>query len=302
MTATIPLAGGMHSAERSAWGPEVSLRYARGGFRGHLARGLHLTWTSLKLLSKDPNLLALPLLALVLNGFVWLVVLVSLWGLGFPPWSPYSSFLYWELLVAYLVTNFLGAYFMAAILAASHARLDGRRPTVAEGVRAANGCLFRLLAWSLVASTLGVLLRLASLRYDGASRAVARVLGYTWPIASVFVLPAIVLEDLGPLKGFRRSRAILRDTWGSKASGILGTGAVFVVLALLGLIPFFWGLVGSGETALLALVASIVYWLLLASLWSVVHGTLVSALYHYAIASEASLGFSWQALNRPWVR
>lgn len=270
--------------------------------RGHLARGLHLTWMSLKLLSKDPNLLALPLLALVLNGFVWLLVVVSFWALGAPPTSPYSSFLYQELFVTYLITYFLSVYFMAAIIAASNARLEGRKPTVAEGVRAANARFLRLVAWSLVASTVGVLLRLASLRSEGASRAVGRILGYPWPIASVFVLPAMVVEDVGPVKGFRRSRALLREKWGREQSGVLGTGVVFAILFLLGFIPFIWGFADVGGAAILALVIAVVYWLLLAALWSVVHGTLVTALYHYATASEASLGFSWQALNHPWVR
>ncbi len=292
----------MHSAERSAFGHEAKRPLTQAGLRGHLARGFHLTWTSLRLLSKDANLLVLPLLALVLNGFVWLIVFMSFWGLGFPPNSPYSNVLYWELFVAYLVTFFLSTYFMAAIVGASHARLEGRKPTVAEGVRAANACLFRLLAWSLVASTVGVLFRLASLRSEGASHVVARILGYTWPIATAFVLPAMVVEDVGPIKGFRRSRALLRETWGSRQSGVLGTGVVFALLFLFGFIPFLWGFVDTGSGALLALIAGVLYWLLLAALWSVVHGTILTALYHYATASEASLGFSWQALNHPWVR
>src|SRR3972149_1878845 len=81
---------------------------------------------------------AIPLLALVMIGFVWLLVALSLVLLGFPPWSPSSSFLYQELFVAYLVTYFLSTYFMAAILGAAHARLDGRKPTLAEGLQAAN--------------------------------------------------------------------------------------------------------------------------------------------------------------------
>src|SRR3990170_1380939 len=121
-----------------AWGHEARPRHERGGSRGHPARGLHLPWTSLKVLSKNPNLLVLPLLALVLNGFVWLLVALSVWVLGFPPRSPSSDVVYWELFIAYQVTYFLATYFMAAIVAATSARFEGRAPTVADGVGAAR--------------------------------------------------------------------------------------------------------------------------------------------------------------------
>lgn len=290
----------MHSEERTAWGPRTRHVTARRGLRGHLARGLHLTGTSLRVLARDPQLLVLPFLALVVTGFLWLLVFVSLWALGFPPWSPSSGFLYQEIFLAYLVTYFVSVYFMTAIIAAIQTRLHGERASVAEGVRVANACLPRLAAWSLVAATLGGILRLAALRSEGAARAVSRILGYPWPIATIFVLPTIVVEDVGPLKAFRRSRELLRKVWGTHQSGLLGTGVVFAVLFLAGFAPFLWGVIDPSAVGWT--VIAVFYWLVLGALWSVVHGILVTALHHYATASEASFGFSWQALNHPWIR
>ena len=301
MTDAFPAGVRMHSTERSTWSRKGAEATSRHGWRGHLSRGLHFTWTSLRVLSKDPQLLVLPFLALVLTGFVWLLVILSLWALGPPPWSPSSSFLYQEMFVAYLLTYFLSVYFMAAIVASTQAHLRGERPTVSEGVGAATSNLVRLAAWSLLASTVGILLRLAALRYEFAGRAIARFLGTTWPIATIFVIPVIVMEDVGPVKALRRSRELLRHTWGTRQSGILGTGFVFAVLFLAGLIPFLWGVLADASPGGWVGFA-LLYWLVLGSLWSLVHGILVTALYHYATASEASFGFSWQALNHPWVR
>lgn len=248
---------------------------------------------------KDPGLIVLPLLALVVIGFVWMIVALSLLLLGFPPWSPHSGFLYQELFAAYLATYFLSTYFMAAIVGSVQAHFEGLRPTVSDGVRAANDRLLQLGAWSLVASTIGVLARLGSLRSEGASRVVSRLFGYSWPIASVLVIPAIVGEALGPVKGFRRSRTLLREMWGANQSGVLGTGVVFALFFVAGFAPFIWGVLGNDG---LLVFAAVLYWLVLTVLWSVVHGILVSALYHYATTNEASLGFRWQALNHPWVR
>jgi hypothetical protein len=291
----------MHSAESTSWGHAERSVPAKSGLKAQLTRGFHLTSTSLRVLSQDPQLLTLPFLAIIMNGFVWLFVVLSFWGLGFPPGSPNSSFLYQEMLIAYLISYFLAIYFMAAIVGAAYARIQGRRPTVSDGFRAANACLLRLLAWSLFAATVGVLLRLASVRWEQAGRLQAKVLGNPWPISSLFVLPAVVVENLGPVKGFQRSRTLIRERWGSHPSGLLGTGVVFLMLFLVGFVPFLWGLAVDPSFVLGPIVATL-YWLVLVALWSVVHGILVTSLYHYATESSAAFGFSWQALNRPWVR
>lgn len=290
----------MHSTESTAWGHREREDHPRTGPRAQLGRGLHLTVTSLRVLWKDPQLMTLPFLALMFTGFVWLIVVLSFWALGFPPKSPNSPFLYQEMFVAYLVTYFLGLYFMAAIIGSAYTRVLGRRPTVSDGFQAANACILRLIAWSLFAGTVGVLLRLASLRWEQAGHVQARVLGNSWPIASLFVLPAIVVEGRGPVKAFRRSRSLVQERWGSHPAGVLGTGVVFLLLWFVGLAILLFGL--FGDSGALWETVAVTYWLVLSALWSVVHGILVTTLYHYATENSAAFGFAWQALNHPWVR
>src|SRR2546425_13341060 len=103
----------MHSTE---WGRKTHHESApKTGLRAQLARGFHLTLGSLRVLATEPRMMALPFLALVFTGFVWLIVVLSVLALGLPPTSPSSGFLYQEIFVAYLVTYFLSVYFMAAI-------------------------------------------------------------------------------------------------------------------------------------------------------------------------------------------
>ena len=290
----------MHSTESTTWGHAERSVVEASGLRAQLARGLHLTWTSFRVMAHDPQLLTLPFLAVVFSGFVWLLVLASVWAIGVPSASSSNALPYQEMLVAYLTTYFLANYFMTAIVGAAYRQIEGAKPTISDGFRAANGCLLRLLAWSLFAGTFGLLLRLASLRWEQAGRIQARLLGNPWPIASLFVIPAIALEDEGPVRAFRTSRRLIRERWGSHPSGVLGTGVVFLVLFLFGFVPFLWGLLGTG--GLLGIGLAVLFWLVLAALWSVVHGILVTTLYHYATDSSAAFGFSWKALNHPWVR
>ncbi len=243
----------------------------------------------------------LPFFALVFTGFVWLIVVLSLLAMGAPPASPASGFLYQEMFLAYLVTYFLSVYFMAAIIGAAHVRLEGARPSIMVGIYAANASFFQILIWSFLAATVGVLLRITSIRSDAGGRFVSKLLGSGWPIATLFVLPTMVVEGVGPMRAFRRSRALLKERWGAHQKGVLGTGVVFLLLFSFGLGPFVWGILGEPGN-LAWVVAAVVYWLILSALWSVVHGILVVTLYHYAEESEAAFGFSWQALNHPWIR
>ena len=289
----------MHPTE---WGHKAGHEeHAKTGLRAQLSRGAHLTWTSLRVLALNPRLMILPFFALVFTGFAWLIVVLSFLALGFPPASPSSGFLYQEMFLAYLVTYFLSCYFMAAIVGAAYVRLQGGRPTVMDGVDAANASFFQIAVWSFAAATIGLLFRVTAIRSEAGGRFVSRVLGSGWAIATLFVLPTMVVEGIGPLKAFRRSRALLKDRWGAHQKGVLGTGMVFLVLFSFGLLPFVWGIV-EGPAGLAWVVGAILYWLVLSALWSVVHGILVVTLYHYATDSEASFGFNWQALNHPWIR
>src|SRR3989442_11023227 len=70
----------------------------------------------------------------------------------------------------------------------------------------------------------------------------------------------MVHEGVGPVKAFRRSRALLRERWGAHQSGVLGTGLVFLLLFMVGLVPFVWGIVGE-PGSLTWPVAAVLYWL-----------------------------------------
>ncbi|MCI4371073.1 MAG: DUF6159 family protein [Thermoplasmata archaeon] len=291
-------APGMHPTE---WGRKAHHESSpRSGLRAQLWRGAHLTWTSLRVLAHDPRLMILPFFALVFTGFVWLIIVLSLVALGWPSGSV-GGFLYQEMFIAYLLTYFLSTYFMAAIIGAAHVRLQGVRPAVMDGVNAANASFFQILVWSFIAATLGMIFRVTSVRSEEGGRFVSRLLGYSWAIATLFVLPAMVVEGIGPLKAFRRSRALLRERWGAHQKGVLGTGVVFLLLWAFGLPAFAYGVV-QGASGISWAVGAFLYWLVLSAQWSVVHGILVVSLYHYAATSEAAFGFNWQALNHPWIR
>src|SRR6059036_3998660 len=80
MTAPPFFERGMHPTE---WGRKTHHEPApKTGLRAQLARGFHLTLGSLRVVATEPRLMALPFLALIFTGFVWLIVVLSVTALG----------------------------------------------------------------------------------------------------------------------------------------------------------------------------------------------------------------------------
>src|SRR5206468_11320276 len=98
--------------------------------------------------------------------------------------------------LAYLITYFLSCYFMAAIVGASFVRLQGGHPTVMDGVEAANASFFHILVWSMCAATVGLLSRLTAIRSAAGGPIVSRILRPGCAIATLFVLPTMVVAGL----------------------------------------------------------------------------------------------------------
>lgn len=111
-------------------------------------------------------------------------------------------------------------------------RLDGRRTTVADGFSAANSRLGVIAAWSLLACSVGVVLRLLEERLPLAGRIGASIFGLAWSLATAFAIPILAYEGRGPLATVERSTQIFKRRWGAQIGGSIGIGMAGVLLAL----------------------------------------------------------------------
>jgi hypothetical protein len=59
------------------------------------------------------------------------------------------------------------------------------------------------------------------------------VAGLAWAVVTFLVVPVLVVENVGPIEGIRRSMALLRRTWGEGLICHVGIGAVTGFLSLL---------------------------------------------------------------------
>src|SRR5262245_32270208 len=149
-----------------------------------------------------------------------------------------------------IVFGVLSAYVMAVLSNAaavglaglSNELLAGRQPEPALGWRLARRRLPQVAGWALVVVAVGLPTRL--LTSWGVDQVAAILLGLSWGVLTLFVVPAIALAGGGPIEAARRSLHIVTGRWETQIAGmayvwlrpILFVGVPGALLALAGVV------------------------------------------------------------------
>ena len=196
----------------------------------------------------------------------------------------------------YFVTYTVMVYFNTALVSCALERFDGKSPTVRGGLRAANSLLGPIIGWSLLAATVGTVLRMIEERVGFIGKIVVGLLGAAWSIATYFVVPVLVVERAGPAAALKRSVNIMTKSWGTALVSNIGLGLLMVLAYIACTIPAFVGLmltikmhhwipVAVGGAVTLALI------FLIALVTSAMQMILVAALYRFAASGSVAPGF-----------
>ena len=268
---------------------------------------------SLEVLKQDRELLWFP----VMSSLATLAVVASFlvpfifWGSSAPDiqqGEPMPLGFYAGIFAFYVVLYFVIFFFNTALVGAAMMRLDGRDPTVSDGLRIASERVGAIFGYAVIASTVGLLLQAIEQRVGVVGKIVVGLLGASWTAASFLVVPVLVTRNVGPVDAVKESVLLLKKSWGENIIGHLGLGAVFVVvyLALFAVfaaiaIPLATLGAGDGSSLPVGLVAlgiiAIPSLLLVAVVQSALTGIYSAALYRYSNKHEAVGGFSSELLG-----
>src|SRR5262249_54740102 len=135
--------------------------------------------------------------------------------------------------------SFIATFFNVCVVHTTRVRLSGGDATFLDSIKFAFSRAHLILAWSLVAASVGILLRVL----DGlAERAgligkillsvLRAMLALAWSVTTVFVAPAMVYKDLGPFDAIRDSIDPLKRTWGESLIRHYGLGLASFLCAL----------------------------------------------------------------------
>jgi hypothetical protein len=254
--------------------------------------GWELFGWSFAVLRRNKRLLLFPIIstaaALMTLGLCFLA-----WRASAPdvvrPVSPRD--LLW-LAPAWLLTGFVTVFFNCALAACAKAQFSGQQSTLRYGLGKAAGRFLPILAWALLATTVGLILDAIARRASWAGELALWLFGFAWGMATYLVVPVLIAEHRGPVESVRRSARLVRETWGDQlvAEVRFGwRGLVFVVPCLV------LGVLGANGYPVLLPVAVAGFLLAIAAL-SAARGVFEVALYRYAAAGELPAGWSPEVL------
>lgn len=139
--------------------------------------------------------------------------------------------------VIYLVSLFVAAFFNVAFYHEILRALSGEPVSVGNGLRFAQGRLGAILMWSLLAGTVGLIIRAIEERLGWLGKIMMGLVGTVWSVAAVFAIPVIIRRpDTNPLAVLRDSAATLKKTWGESLVGFVGLqlgGAAIMFLTII---------------------------------------------------------------------
>ena len=188
----------------------------------------------------------------------------------------------------YCCNYFVIIFFNAGLIACAEIRMEGGDPTVGDGLRAAWARLPAILGWSVLAATVGLVLRMIEERSSLVGKIVAGLLGMAWSITSFLVVPILVIENEGPVSALKRSASMLKTTWGEPIIGTFSFGLIFILLALPGIFLLITGFMVSSVALI---VVAILFFIAISLAQSALQGIFQAALYLYMRDGQAPEGF-----------
>lgn len=277
-----------------------------------LSRSWSLVKASASVLRQDKELLLFPVLSLVSLCVVLAVFAVPTITLGIlegfnggrgalGPVHYVLAFLF------YFSQYFVIFFFNSALVGAAMMRLDGKDPTLSDGLRIASSRIGSIAGYALVAATVGLALRIIQERVGFVGKIVVAILGAGWSIATFLVVPVLVSQDIGPIAAVKQSASLLRKTWGENLIGQAGIaaafGLIFFLVAMAGVV-LVMGAIATHSIAMivLALVITVLAIGITALVQAALAGIYEAALYRYAVNGAQTPGFDSGALQLAFAK
>jgi len=222
----------------------AALREPRGQRTSRLLRA------SFSVLRADPELLVFPAVAMALTLILGALSFALSISHGGESHNAKDVIFFASLVSAYPIT-FVSLYCGVALAAVLAGRLDGRPLTAHDGWMAARERVGIIAAWTLMVCTVGAVLRLIERYVPLGAKILVAIVDLSWTLATMFAVPVLAYENLGPTETLRRSSRIFRQRWGTQIGGIVGIGVASVFIYL----PFFVllvaGIASAGATGVL---------------------------------------------------
>lgn len=234
----------------------------RYGFRERIRRGWQVTKLGIKVVRADPELMVYMFFSAMFSIGAFVVLMTSTGGLGYFIGGGEEGLeqgVYVGSFLSYMAVAIITVFWNAAIIASAHYRLTtGDNPSFSYGIRQAMKCLPQIFIWGLISGTVGMIIQ-ALEGMKNSDNVGAAIVGWilslliqlAWWITTFFVVPMIVIDNLGVGESMSKSPDLFGKTWGEDIVSSAGTGIInFLVCLLIVVIcmPLFFLVVATEPT------------------------------------------------------
>jgi len=273
---------------------------------------IRLARTSWDVLQKDRELALLPVLSALLTLLVLAVFIVP--GLMAVDWDGFDqrsvddepaipALSYLLFVLGGAAAAIVNVFFVGALVAGAHERLSGGDPTVRSSIARAYARIPGLVPWALLSFTVVNILRALRERLGKVGNLIFGAVEIGFDVAAFLTIPAIVIDDKGPVDGFKTSARLLRTTWGENLAARVGFGLLgFVAVLPAVLLIAFVGVAGSAVVTVIGALVVVVYVGIVFAVISAMSGIFQAALYLFATTGTAPAGFENAELGSSFAR
>ncbi|MDQ2972860.1 MAG: DUF6159 family protein [bacterium] len=159
-----------------------------------------------------------------------------------------------------------------------------------------------IFVFSLINSTVGIILHFIEQRAGWLGWIVSRIFGILWTLANLFTIPIIVETESSAPSAIKQSSKLFKSRWGENIAARITFGGLMFLFYLLIFIPVITvlGILLSmlGTVGLILIIPIIIFSLILfATVETAASNILSTALYYYARYGEVPAAFDAELLN-----
>lgn len=214
----------------------------------------------------------------------------------------------WALVVIglYLLT-LVTAVVQAGLTVSAAAELEGGSSSLGHGLSTAIGHLGRLARWAFVSTVVSLLVAALRGNNSGGIAAVvfrnvlAAAADVMWQLITFFVMPAMMLDDLGMIDAIKKSASTFKQRWGTQLSGGVRIGGLIGLIAILpAILAIVLGVVlataGTLSVGVPLVVVGLIVLIVAGLILSAIRGVFSVVLYRFATQGIVEGGFTEQQL------
>ncbi|MCX7125072.1 MAG: DUF6159 family protein [Gammaproteobacteria bacterium] len=243
--------------------------------QNHFSTGIQIAKQSFSVLKKHKILLIFPVVSMILIlttlPFIFLLTL-KLAKLTMPHGHFHLDtkviigvFTVLFLLYAHWVTVLCNS----ALSACALKHIKGETYSVLSGFKQMFMRFSTLSLWALISGTVGIIIQIIDclVRKNITFEIISNYLmEFAWAVASFFVLPIMMTENLSPTAAIKRSTQLIKENWGASLVSYTGIGLILFFLICASFVPLLLALhfggknnirIGGGATLILFLVVTI---------------------------------------------